>query len=75
MRETEQLRAEFLAMVSHELRGLLPIRKGSAATALDSPTDLAPAAMLQLFPIISAQRATFILEPCEQLNDLATLLG
>ena len=40
--ELERLRAEFLAMVSHELRAPLTSIKGSAATVLESTTDLDP---------------------------------
>ena len=51
----ERLRAEFLAMVSHELRAPLTSIKGSAATALESPTDLDPAVVRQFFRIIGDQ--------------------
>ena len=53
--ELERLRAEFLAMVSHELRAPLASIKGSAATVLESPTDLDPAVIRQFFRIISEQ--------------------
>ena len=55
IRELERMRAEFLAMVSHELRGPLATIKGSAATVLDSPTDFDPAVMRQFFRIIGDQ--------------------
>ena len=53
--ELERLRAEFLAMVSHELRGPLTSIKGSAATVLESNADLDPAVMRQFFRIIGDQ--------------------
>ncbi len=53
--EMARMRAEFLAMVSHELRAPLASVKGSAATALGSPTDLDPAAVRQFFHIIEEQ--------------------
>ena len=53
--ETERLRAEFLAMVSHELRAPLTSIKGSASTVLESTTDLDPAVVRQFFRIIGEQ--------------------
>ena len=53
--EMERLRAEFLAIVSHELRAPLTSIKGSAATVLESTTDLDPAVVRQLFRIIGDQ--------------------
>ena len=53
--EQERLRAEFLAMVSHELRAPLTSIKGSASTVLDSPADLDPAVVRQFFHIIGDQ--------------------
>ena len=53
--ELERLRAEFLAMVSHELRAPLTSIKGSAATVLESPADLDPAVVRQFFRIIGEQ--------------------
>ena len=55
LEEQERLRAEFLAMVSHELRAPLTSIKGSAATVLESPTDLDPAVIRQFFRIIGEQ--------------------
>ena len=55
VRELERLRAEFLAMVSHELRAPLTSIKGSAVTALGSPTDLDAAVVRQFFRIIEEQ--------------------
>ena len=53
--ELERLRAEFLAMVSHELRGPLTSIKGSAATVLDSSSEIDPAVVRQFFRIIGDQ--------------------
>ena len=53
--ELEHLRAEFLAMVSHELRAPLSTIKGSASTVLDSAVDLDPAVVRQFFRIIVEQ--------------------
>ena len=51
----ERLRAEFLGMVSHELRVPLAAIKGSAATVLGDPSDVEPAEMLQFFRVIEQQ--------------------
>ena len=53
--EAKALRAEFLGMVSHELRAPLTSIKGSAATVLGSSTDLDPAVVRQFFRIIEEQ--------------------
>ena len=53
--ELERLRAEFLAMVSHELRAPLTSIKGSTSTVLESPTDLDPAVVRQFFRLIGEQ--------------------
>ena len=53
--ELERPRAEFLAMVSHELTAPLTSIKGSVATVLDSPSELDPAAVRQFFRIIGDQ--------------------
>ncbi len=53
--ELERLRAEFLAMVSHELRAPLTSIKGSASTVLESAADLDPAVLRQFFRIIGDQ--------------------
>ncbi len=50
--ELERLRAEFLGMVSHELRAPLAAIKGSAATLIDESASLDPAEMLQFSRII-----------------------
>ena len=55
LQELERLRAEFLDMVSHELRAPLTSIKGSTATVLDGSPDLDSAEMLQFFRIIDEQ--------------------
>ena len=49
------MRADFLGMVSHELRAPLTAVKGSAATALRRPRNFAPAEIEQFFRIIEEQ--------------------
>ena len=53
--ELERLRAEFLGMVSHELRAPLTSIKGSAATLLESAPELEPAERHEFFRIIHDQ--------------------
>ncbi|MYC80816.1 MAG: response regulator [Acidobacteria bacterium] len=53
--ELEQSRAEFLSLVSHELRAPLTSIKGSTATVLGASPSLEPAEMLQFFHIIDEQ--------------------
>ncbi len=55
LEELERLRAEFLAMVSHELRVPLTSVKGSITTLLDPTAALNPAEMRQFHRIIDAQ--------------------
>ena len=55
LEEMERLRAEFLGMVSHELRMPLTAIKGSAASALSSTSPLNPAEAHQFFRIIDEQ--------------------
>ena len=55
LQELERQRAEFLGMVSHELRAPLTSIKGSAATVLEAARVLEPAEVLQFFRIIDAQ--------------------
>ena len=55
LEEQERLRAEFLAMVSHELQVPLTSIKGSAATVLGAPSSLDRAEFVQFFRIIDAQ--------------------
>ena len=54
LEELERLRAQFLGMVSHELRSPLTSIKGSAAAVLSGPA-LPRAEMLQFFRIIDTQ--------------------
>ena len=51
----ERSRAEFLGMVSHELRAPLAAIKGSAATVLGGARDLDPAELHQFFRIVDEQ--------------------
>ncbi len=51
VQELERLRADFLAMVSHELRAPLTSIKGAAATVLGDTSVLSTAEMV-LFPIV-----------------------
>ena len=55
MAEQERLRAEFLAMVSHELRVPLSSVKGSADTLLEAAGELHPAEAAQFHRIIRDQ--------------------
>ena len=55
LEDQERLRAEFLAMVSHELRAPLAAVKGSITTLLESASELDPAEMTQFFHIIRDQ--------------------
>ena len=55
LQELERLRAEFLGMVSHELRAPLTSIKGSAATALRTSRVVDPAEARQFFRIIEEQ--------------------
>ena len=55
LEEMERLRAEFLGLVSHELRAPLTSIKGSTATVLGAAPAVAPAEMVQFFRIIDEQ--------------------
>ena len=55
LEEVERSRAEFLSLVSHELRAPLTSIKGSTATVLDASPSMEPAEMLQFFHIIDQQ--------------------
>ena len=55
LQELERLRAEFLGMVSHELRAPLTSIKGSAATLLESASELDSAERHEFFRIIHDQ--------------------
>ena len=55
LEEVERLRAEFLGMVSHELRMPLTSIRGSATAMLDASRDLDPTEMRQFLRIIVDQ--------------------
>ncbi len=55
LQELERMRAEFLGMVSHELRAPLTSIKGSAATVLRASRIFGPAEVAQFFRIIDQQ--------------------
>ena len=55
LEELDRLRAEFLSMVSHELRAPLTSIKGSATTVLTAKPELDPAEMREFFRIIDEQ--------------------
>ena len=55
LEELERLRAEFLGMVSHELRAPLAAIKGSAAAVLGASPALPRAEILQFFRIVDGQ--------------------
>ena len=55
LEELERLRTEFMAMVSHELRAPLTSIKGSAATLMESASELDPAESLQFHRLIVEQ--------------------
>ena len=55
LEDIERLRAEFLAMVSHELRAPLTSIKGSAATLIGSGASLDPSETDLIFKIIEQQ--------------------
>ena len=72
LEEMERLRAEFLGMVSHELRTSLTSIKGSAATLTEAASDLDPAEMLQFFRIIGEQ-ADYMRDLIGDLLDVARI--
>ena len=72
VQELERMRADFLAMVSHELRGPLTSIKGSAATVLGASADLDPAVVRQFFRIIEDQ-ADHMNELVADLLDVARI--
>ena len=55
LEELERLRAEFLAMVGHELRTPLAAIKGAAVTVLGDTADLGGVEMVPFFRIINQQ--------------------
>ena len=64
LEELGRLRAEFLGMVSHELRVPLTSIKGSAITLLDDSSDLEPTELRQFHQII-----------VDQVNHMRELIG
>ena len=70
--ETERLRAEFLAMVSHELRMPLTSIMGATTALLNAAADLDPAEMRQFHRII-ADRAEHMRELIGDLLDVARI--
>lgn len=70
LEELERLRAEFLGMVSHELRAPLTSIKGSAATLISGGQSLDPAETLQFHRIIDDQ-AEHMRELITDLLDVA----
>ena len=70
--ELERQRAEFLGMVSHELRAPLAAIKGSAAAVLRAASTLDPAEIQQFFRIIDAQ-ADHLLDLTGGLLDVARI--
>ena len=72
LEDAERLRADFLAMVSHELLAPLTSIKGSAATLLGSATDMDPSLARQFFRIIEDQ-ADHMKELVSDLLDVARI--
>ena len=72
LEELERLRAEFLGMVSHELRLPLTSIKGSVAALLKTGADLDPAEMRQFHRIID-QQADTMQELIGELLDVARI--
>ncbi len=70
--EAERLRAEFLAMVSHELRMPLTSIRGAVTVLLESAADLDPAEMRQFHRII-VDRADHMRELIGDLLDVARI--
>ena len=70
--EQERLRAEFLAMVSHELRMPLTSIRGAATALLDAAPNLDPAEMRQFHRII-VDRADHMREIIGDLLDVARI--
>ena len=64
LQELERLRADFLGMVSHELRAPLTAIKGSASTLLEDSAELDPAERHEFYRIIA-----------EQANHMRGLIG
>ena len=73
LEEQERLRAEFLAMVSHELRVPLTSIKGSAATVLDDPSAVNDAGRVRQFFRIINQQADHMSGLINDLLDVARI--
>ena len=72
LEEVERLRAEFLGMVSHELRLPLTSIRGSATTMLEASSDLDPAELSQFLRIIVDQSDN-MRELIDNLLDMARI--
>lgn len=72
LEELERLRAEFLAMVSHELTAPLTSIKGSATTLLGAADSLDAAELLQFHRIID-QQADHMQQLLKDLQDVARI--
>ncbi len=72
LEEMERMRAEFLGMVSHELRIPLTSIKGSATTMIDAALDLYPAEVRQFARII-VEQADNMRELIDDLLDVARI--
>ena len=72
LQELERLRAEFLGMVSHELRAPLTSIKGSTDTLLESLGSLDPAEVMQFLRIIRSQ-AALMQDLIRELLDVARI--
>ncbi|WP_419932894.1 ATP-binding protein [Candidatus Poriferisodalis sp.] len=72
LEDLERLRAEFLAVVSHELRAPLTAIKGSAATVLGSLTTPDPAEVRQFFHIVE-ERADHMRDLINDLLDMTRI--
>ena len=70
--DLQRQRAEFLGMVSHELRAPLATIKGSAAAVLRAASTLDPAEIQQFFRIIDSQ-ADHLLDLTGSLLDVARI--
>ncbi len=72
LKQFEQMRADFLAMISHELRAPLSSIKGSAATLVQSGVAFDPAAATQFHRIIE-QQADYMQDLITDLLDVARI--
>ena len=72
LKELEQLRAELLAIVSHELRMPLTSIKGSVANLLDPASALDPAEVVQ-FHLIIDQQVNLMKDLISDLLDVARI--